>query len=103
MRTAIDTNVISALWSGDPTSQGMAALLGRAQIEGGLVISAPVYVELMAHPKATVAMLQEFLERTRVVADFALDEVVCRRRAQLMPPTRRGGAGREMGSQSGCW
>jgi predicted nucleic acid-binding protein len=76
MRTAIDTNVISALWSGEPASNGMAALLGRAQNEGGLVISAPVYVELLAYPNATVTVLRQFLERTRVVADFLLDEAV---------------------------
>ena len=76
MRTAIDTNVISALWSGEPASRGMAALLGRAQNEGGLVISAPVYVELLAYPKATLELLQEFLERTHVVTDFLLDEDV---------------------------
>jgi len=51
-------------------------LLGRAQIEGGLVISAPVYVELMAHSRATTDMLQQFLGRTRVVTDFLLDEAV---------------------------
>jgi len=50
MRTAIDTNVISALWSGEPASNGIAALLGEAQKEGGLAISAPVYVELLAYP-----------------------------------------------------
>ena len=76
MRTAIDTNVISALWSGEPASHGMAALLGRAQVEGGLVMSAPVYVELLAYPEATLSLLQEFLERTRVVTDFLLDEAV---------------------------
>ena len=76
MRTAIDTNVISALWSGEPASQGMAALLGRAQNEGGLVICAPVYVELLAYPKATLSFVQQFLERTHVVTDFLLDEAV---------------------------
>jgi len=76
MRTAVDTNVISALWSGEPASRGMAALLGRAQNEGGLVISAPVYVELLAYPKATRGLVEEFLERTRVVTDFLLDEAV---------------------------
>jgi predicted nucleic acid-binding protein len=50
MRTAIDTNVISALWSGEPASQGIAALLGRARNEGGLVVCARVYVELLAYP-----------------------------------------------------
>jgi len=76
MRTAIDTNVISALWSGEPASHGIAALLGRAQNEGSLVISVPVYAELLAHPKAAHGQVREFLERTRVMIDFHLDEPV---------------------------
>jgi len=76
MRTAIDTNVISALWSGEPASQGMAALLGRAKNEGGLVICAPVYVELLAYPKATRTFLEQFLAATHIVTDFLLDEAV---------------------------
>ena len=76
MRTAIDTNVISALWSGEPASQGMAALLGRAKNEGGLVICAPVYVELLAYPKSTRSFVEQFLARTHIVTDFLLDEAV---------------------------
>jgi predicted nucleic acid-binding protein len=76
MRTAIDTNVISALWSGEPASQGVAQLLGRAGDEGGLVICAPVYVELLAYPTTTRTFLEKFLATTRIVADFLLDEAV---------------------------
>ena len=76
VRTAIDTNVISALWSGEPAAHGMAVLLGRAQNEGSLVISAPVYAELLAYPKAERSLVREFLERTRVMTDFHLDESV---------------------------
>ena len=76
MRTAVDTNVISALWSGEPASRGMAELLGRAQSEGGLVISAPVYAELLAYPSATLTFVRQFLEATHVVTDFSLDEAV---------------------------
>jgi predicted nucleic acid-binding protein len=76
MRTAIDTNVISALWSGEPASNGIAVLLGEAQDDGGLVVSAPVYVELLAYPNVSVNVLRQFLERTRVVVDFLLDEAV---------------------------
>ena len=76
MRTAIDTNVISALWSGEPASQGTAELLGRAGDEGGLVICAPVYIELLAYPRATRTFLEQFLATTRVVTDFSLDEAV---------------------------
>jgi len=42
------------------------------------VISAPVYVELLAHPAASVAFVEGFLERTRIVVDFVLDETVWR-------------------------
>jgi hypothetical protein len=76
MRTAVDSNVISALWSGEPASRGMAALLGRAKNEGGLVICAPVYVELLAYPKATKTFLEQFLAATHIVTDFLLDEAV---------------------------
>jgi predicted nucleic acid-binding protein len=76
MRTAIDTNVISALWSGEPASQGMAALLGSAKNRGGLVICAPVYVELLAYPRATRTLLEQFLATTQIVTDFLLDEAV---------------------------
>jgi len=76
MRTAIDTNVISALWSGEPASQGISELLGHAKDQGGLVICAPVYVELLAYPKATRAFLEQFLATTRIVTDFLLEEAV---------------------------
>ena len=82
MRTAIDTNVISIIWSGDPPAAEAASSLGRAANEGALVISAPVYVELMAHPKATQHFVDQFLEATRVEVDFSLDEPVWRETAQ---------------------
>ncbi len=76
MRTAIDTNVISALWSGEPASRGLAALLGDVKNRGGLVICGPVYVELLAYPKATRTFLEQFLATTHIVTDFLLDEAV---------------------------
>jgi len=79
MRTAIDTNVISALWSREAVSARMAEVLGRAQNEGGLVICAPVYAELLAHRKAGTSFVDEFLSRTHVVTDFLLDEPVWRK------------------------
>ena len=79
MRTAIDTNIISALWSREAVSARMAELLGRAQNDGGLVICAPVYAELLAHPKAAPSFVDEFLLRTHIVTDFLLDEAVWRK------------------------
>jgi len=57
----------------------MADALGRAQNDGGLVICAPVYAELLAHPKASASFVDEFLLKTHVVTDFLLDEAVWRK------------------------
>lgn len=76
MRTGIDTSIVSALWSQEPLATQMAVLLGRARAEGGLAISAPVYAELLAHPKATLEFVDKFLAQTSIVVNFALDEAV---------------------------
>ena len=51
-------------------------LLGRARADGGLAISAPVYAELLAHPKASIDFVDHFLAQTSIVVDFILDEAV---------------------------
>ena len=58
LRTALDTNVLSALWSGEPSAQGIESALFKARSEGGLVICAPVYCEFLAHPSATRRFVQ---------------------------------------------
>lgn len=78
MRTALDTNVLSALWSGESTASQMSELLGQSRSAGSLVICAPVYVELLAHPKASRDFVDGFLLSTHVQIDFALDEAVWR-------------------------
>ena len=76
MRTAIDTNVLSALWSREQLAAEVAKKLGDAKIEGGLVIGAPVYAELLAHPQATEAFISSFISETGIVLDFELDQQV---------------------------
>jgi predicted nucleic acid-binding protein len=66
MRTAIDTNVLSALWSKEPLASDIARNLGNAKKEGGLVVSAPVYAELLAYPKATESFVNDFLADTGI-------------------------------------
>jgi hypothetical protein len=78
MRTAVDTNVVSAVWSREPLATRAAARLGAAHQDGGLVISAAVYAELLAHPNATPAFVDGFLTATNIVIDFSLDESVWR-------------------------
>jgi predicted nucleic acid-binding protein len=82
VRTAIDTNVISALWSGSAIVPQVTALLGRIASEGALVICGPVYVELVAHPKVTLQFVEQFLATTHVDVDFNLDEAVWKQTAE---------------------
>lgn len=76
MRTAIDTNVLSALWSGDPLGSRAAGQLGEARNVGGLAIGAPVYAELLAYPRATESFVERFLEETGITTDFELPRTV---------------------------
>jgi predicted nucleic acid-binding protein len=81
LRTALDTNVLSALWSGETSARNIEAVLFKARSEGGLVVCAPVYCELLAYPSATRRFVNEFLAETGVLVDFLLDEQVWQRAA----------------------
>ena len=76
MRTAIDSNVISALWSVEPAASALIESLGNAKWEGGLVMSAPAYVELLAYPRASEAFVSKFLSDTGITVDFNLEQAV---------------------------
>ena len=76
MRTAIDTNVLSALWSKEPSASDIARNLGNAKADGGLVVSGPVYAELLAYPKAEESFVNDFLADTGITVDFAFQESV---------------------------
>lgn len=56
-------------------------MLFKARSEGGLVICAPVYCELLAYPSVTQRFVQEFLGETGILVDFLLDEQVWQRAA----------------------
>ena len=81
MRTAVDSNVLSALWSGEPPASPVAAQLQEAHSRGGLVICAPVYAELLAHPLATQDFVDRFLEETGIPVDFDLDAAIWKKSA----------------------
>ncbi len=96
MRTAVDSNVISALWSGEPGSSEVSVSLNTARQRGSLSICAPVYAEILAYPKATERFVQRFLEQTEIVVDFEFDEVIWReagRRFARYVNRRRGSGG----------
>jgi predicted nucleic acid-binding protein len=76
MRTAIDTNVLSALWSKELSASDIARNLGNAKAEGGLVVSGPVFPELLAYPKATESFVNDFLADTGIAVDFEFQQLV---------------------------
>ena len=56
----------------------MARLLGQARSQGGVVVCGAVYAELLAHPDASAAFVDDFLSQTGVVIEFEVDESVGR-------------------------
>ncbi len=79
MTTAIDTNVLVALWDAEDTLHRAArAALDKAFNEGTLVISGAVYAELMAAPGRTEAFVDRFCEETGIGVEWEIGERVWR-------------------------
>lgn len=102
MITAVDTNVIVALWSADPKLNIAARKsLDGAVGKGGLVISAPVFSELLAVPSRTESFVESFITNTSIFVDWNLSQAMwrtagraygkyaARRKAQRDPGPRR--------------
>lgn len=102
MITSIDTNVFIALWDRDEALSSVAqSALDDALKRGSLVVSAPVFAELIAAPGRDEAFLDSFFQDTAVAVEWGLDESVWRpagrafqsysahRRAQKTPGARR--------------
>src|SRR5258708_39456330 len=79
MTTAIDTNVLVALWNEDDTLNTQArSALDAALGRGSLVIAAPVFAELLAAPSRNEGFLDSFCRETGISIDWNLDEAVWR-------------------------
>lgn len=77
MTTAVDTNVVIALWDKDPgLSLAAQNALEAAFNRGTLVAAAPVLAELMAAPGRTEAFVGSFFEETGIAIDWQLGEQV---------------------------
>jgi predicted nucleic acid-binding protein len=76
MRTALDTNILSPIWSAAPSAVTIASQLSKVRAEGALVISAPVFVELSAVPGLSVQTVRKALAETDIAIDFDLEEDV---------------------------
>jgi predicted nucleic acid-binding protein len=79
MNTAIDTNVIVALWDRDNTLNTVAQqALEVALSRGQLVIAAPVFAELLACPGRNEPFLTAFFSDTGITVEWILDEAIWR-------------------------
>ena len=79
MITAVDTNVIVALWDLDPKWNVPAqTALDGAVTKGGLVISAPVFSELLAVPSRTEGFVEAFVTATGISVDWNLHQTIWR-------------------------
>jgi hypothetical protein len=79
MTTAIDTNVITALWNADDAlnrqAQGaLDGIFGR----GKLVVSGVVYAELVAAPLRTEQFVDRFLEDAGIEVEWEINENMLR-------------------------
>jgi len=73
MRTAIDTNLISAIWTGEPSGSRGMNFLSEAESLGSLVISPIVYIELCGYPGASADLIHRFLNKTRITVDWRFE------------------------------
>ena len=82
MKTALDSNILSAFWSNEPSAERIERELRSSRAQGALVICAPVYVELAAHPLVSPGFMDKFLAETGIAVEFILDKPVWRQAAK---------------------
>lgn len=79
MISAVDTNVIVALWDAEERDHLAALdLLDDAASRGGIVICGAVFGELLAGPRRTEKFINKFLEESEIVVDWSSTEAVWR-------------------------
>jgi predicted nucleic acid-binding protein len=79
MTTAIDTNVLISLWYKDDALNTLArSAMDAAIARGTLVISAPVFAELLAFPARTEAFVEYFLKEAGIAVDWDIEEQIWR-------------------------
>jgi predicted nucleic acid-binding protein len=79
MTTAIDTNVIVALWNPDPAiSMAAEKALEASFRRGSLAVSGPVFSELIAAPGRDETFVTSFLDENGILIDWNLEEGIWR-------------------------
>lgn len=79
MISAIDTNVIVALWDADePSYLAALKMLDGAASRGGVVICGAVFGELLACPGRTVEFVDKFLVDANILVDWSSTQAIWR-------------------------
>lgn len=79
MITALDTNVLVALWDRDDAWNSAAeTVLKAAQARGKLIISGVVFAELLAFPRRKEQFIDRFLGDTDIGVEWAIHESMWR-------------------------
>jgi predicted nucleic acid-binding protein len=76
LKSAVDTNVISALWTAQPEQHEAKLLLTEAHAHGIVTICGVVYAELLAHPLVKPSVTESFFETVGIEVDYSLDRAV---------------------------
>ena len=76
MISAVDTNVIVALW--DAEERDHLTALDEAAARGGIVICGAVYGELLAGPERTEEFINNFLDDAEIVVNWSSNEAIWR-------------------------
>jgi predicted nucleic acid-binding protein len=76
MKTSLDTCILSALWSNEPSATTIAIKLGEARQRGAIVLCPISYAELFAHPRMTEADIVSRLEALGIRVEYGLSEEV---------------------------
>lgn len=83
MTTAIDTNVLVALWTADDALNLVAQkALDEVRLRGALVVSAPVYAELLAEPGRNEEFVDRFFAEAGIRVEWECSEEIWRAAAR---------------------
>ena len=83
MKTALDSNIISAIFGLEQSSDALIELLGSLRLEGALVICGAVYAEIHAIPRMTPTLLAEFLADTGIAIEAQTSIVIDRKKLHM--------------------
>lgn len=72
MITAIDTNVLSAIWARESHAEELGTLLHGLGREGALIVSAPVWAELSAGPGIGTTLCTQLLRALGIRIELEL-------------------------------